>query len=351
MELYSQFRHALLGAGCPLPVFNLIEIVLVFTVVFVWAFLTTIVLVYAERKIWGYMQIRLGPMNVGPKGVLQPIADGVKLFFKEDIIPAAADKPIFRIAPYLVMVPALMAYVVIPFGSGMIAQDLNIGILYILAITSIAVIGIMTGGWSSNNKYSLLGGMRSAAQIVSYEVPALLSLLGVIVMAGSLSMNDIVASQKGGILHWNFFRYPHLAVAAIVYLIAALAELNRTPFDLPEAESELVAGYNTEYSGMRFAMFFLAEWMNMFLLSGIATTLFLGGWMSPFGIEIGGRLGSFIWYTFKCWVLMFIMIWIRVTFPRFRVDQLMEFAWKVLIPVSLVTILISGAIVGMGLVK
>ncbi|MEW6203354.1 MAG: NADH-quinone oxidoreductase subunit NuoH [bacterium] len=347
--LLDTLEKEFVSAGLPLPYFNLFRMMIVAAMILVFALLTTIILIYAERKIWAYMQVRLGPMRVGPKGVLQTIADGIKLLLKEDVIPAAADKPLFRAAPVIVLVPAIMAYVVIPFGNGMIAKDLNIGILYILAISSVGVLGIIGAGWSSNNKYSLLGGMRSAAQIVSYEVPILLSLLGIVVLTGSLSMNAIVDAQRGGIFGgWHFFRPPfNQAVAGIIYMIAALAELNRTPFDLPEAESELVAGYNTEYSGMRFAFFFLTEWMNMFLLACIATTLFFGGWLAPFGLEFGGRIGSFIWFLVKVWGLMFVLIWIRATFPRFRVDQLMEFSWKVLIPISLGNVILTGILVAL----
>jgi NADH-quinone oxidoreductase subunit H len=346
LNLVHQGETLAANAGVPAFLIHLVEMLLVMTVVITLPLLTTVALIYVERKIWAYMQVRIGPIRVGPKGVLQPVADGLKLFLKEDIIPDNADRLLFRIAPLIVLVPALMAYLVIPFGKGLIAQDLNVGILYILAVSSVGVLGIIGSGWSSNNKYSLLGGMRSAAQIVSYEVPVVLSLLCAVLQAGSLSMNEIVGQQSGGLFTWFAFRPPfHLFIASIVYMIAGLAELNRTPFDLPEAESELVAGYSTEYSGMRFAFFFLAEWMNMFLLSCIATAMFFGGWHAPVPfLELPGRLGSFIWFFGKAWVLMFVLIWIRATYPRFRVDQLMEFSWKVLLPISLVLILITGAL-------
>ncbi|MEW5946955.1 MAG: NADH-quinone oxidoreductase subunit NuoH [bacterium] len=346
-SLLDSLEKTALSAGVPAPAFNLLRMTIVLTLVFAFVLLTTIILIYVERKTWAYMQVRLGPMRVGPKGALQTVADGIKLFLKEDVIPALADKPLFRAAPVIVLVPALMAYVVIPFGDGLIAKDLNIGILYILSISSVGVLGIITSGWSSNNKYSLLGGMRAAAQIVSYEVPVLLSILGVVMLTGSLSMNAIVESQKAGLLGgWYFFRPPfNQTLAGMIYLTAALAELNRTPFDLPEAESELVAGYNTEYSGMRFAFFFLAEWMNMFLLACIAATLFFGGWLAPFGLEFAGRLGSLFWFLLKVWALMFVVIWIRATFPRFRVDQLMEFSWKFLIPLTLANVIVTAVII------
>jgi NADH-quinone oxidoreductase subunit H len=328
-------------AGIPSSIIHLVVMALAMTIVMTLCLLTTVFLIYVERKTWAYMQVRIGPIRVGPKGVLQPVADGLKLFLKEDIIPDAADKLLFRLAPIIVVVPALMAYLVIPFGKGMIVQDLSVGVLYILAVTSVSVLGIIGSGWASNNKYSLLGGMRSAAQIVSYEVPVVLSLLAAVLYSGTLSMNDIVDGQAGGFWHWNAAACPFLLIASVVYLIGSLAELNRTPFDLPEAESELVAGFNTEYSGMRFAFFFLAEWMNIFLLACIAVTMFFGGWHAPFTfLELPGRLGSFVWFFAKVWFLMFIVIWIRATYPRFRVDQLMEFAWKTLIPISLVNILV-----------
>ena len=326
---------------------HLILVLLAMAAVFGLALITTVLLIYVERKVWAYMQVRIGPIRVGPKGILQPVADGLKLLLKEDIIPDNADKLLFRISPIVVLVPALMAYLVIPFGKGLIVEDLSVVVLYILSISSVAVLGIIGSGWSSNNKYSLLGGMRSAAQIVSYEVPVVLALLTAVLQAGTLSTNGIVTAQAGSFWNWFAFKPPfHLGIAALVYLVASLAELHRTPFDLPEAESELVSGYNTEYSGMRFAFFFLSEWMNLFLLACMATTLFFGGWHAPVPfLEFGGsRIISFLWFFGKVWGLMFVVIWIRATSPRFRVDQLMEFSWKVLIPVSLVLILITAGL-------
>lgn len=345
-QTVARARDASIAAGMPEWAFNLSIMGIKVGVTLGFAMIMTIALIYVERKVWAYMQVRLGPMRVGPKGILQPVADGLKLFFKEDIIPEHADKILFRLAPVIVVVPAIMAYLIIPFGDGLIVKDLNVGILYILAISSVEVLGIIASGWASNNKYSLIGALRGAAQLVSYEIPVIISLCAAILMAGTLSMTEIVKNQQGGFWNWYAFSihggFPQIFAAAI-YFIGSLAELNRTPFDLPEAESELVAGYNTEYSGMRFAFFFLAEWMNVFLLSCIACTLFFGGWTAPVpALQIGGAIGSFIWFFLKCCGLMFVVIWIRATYPRFRVDQLMEFSWKVLIPLSLANLMITA---------
>jgi len=290
---------------------------------------------YAERKVAGHMQDRLGPMRVGPHGILQFLADGIKLFLKEDIIPALADRKLFIIAPVVVFSASFASYVVVPWSDTLIVSDLNIGILYILSISSVAVIGIIMGGWASNNKWSLYGAMRAAAQIVSYEVPIALSIIAVILYTGSLSMQDIVEAQAGGLHKWFIFRNPFLFLGFFLYFIAGLAEVNRVPFDLPEAESELVSGYNTEYSGMRFAFFFMAEYANMFIVCAIGTTLFLGGWN---GILPDPILPGVVWFMGKGLFLMFIMIWLRWTLPRLRVDQLMYVSWKVLLPLSFLVI-------------
>lgn len=306
-------------------------------------------LTYAERKILGFMQDRLGPMEVGPYGLLQPIADGLKLFFKEDILPAQADKLIFWIAPIITLVPALIGFAVIPFGPGgntffgytinPFITDVNIGILYILAFSSIGAFGVILAGWASNSKYSLLGGLRSGAQVISYELPLGMAIVSVILMAGSLSMVKITEAQAGGIQHW--FIWPGF-VAFIVFLISAVAETNRLPFDLPEAESELVAGFSTEYSGMRFAFFFMAEYAGMVLMSCIATVLFLGGWHAPFGfLEF---IPPILWFLAKVYGFLFFYIWIRGTLPRLRYDQLMKFGWKIMIPVALLNILVTGVV-------
>ncbi len=288
--------------------------------------------VWWERKVAGHIQSRLGPMRVGGwHGWAQSIADGIKLLLKEDIIPANADRMLFKMAPYIVFASSFAAFATIPMTRSLIGADLNIGIFYILAITSLIVIGILMAGWSSSNKWSLYGAMRSAAQIVSYEVPIGLSILVPVMAAGSLSIKDIAEAQSGGIFSWYIFRSPFLFISFFTYYIAAIAEVNRTPFDLPEAESELVAGFHTEYSGMRFAMFFLAEYANMFLVGSIATLLFLGGWN---GILPRPMLPEFVNFILKSLFLVFVMIWLRWTLPRLRVDQLMYVCWKVLVPIS-----------------
>lgn len=294
---------------------------------------------YAERKIAGHIQDRLGPMRVGPHGILQFVADGIKLFLKEDIIPDLADRKLFIIAPIVVFSASFASFVVIPWSSTLIISDLNIGILYILSISSIAVIGIIMGGWASNNKWSLYGAMRSAAQIVSYEVPIALSILTVILYTGSLSMQDIVGAQAGGIHKWFIFRNPFIFMAFFLYYVAGVAEVNRIPFDLPEAESELVSGYNTEYSGIRFAFFFMAEYSNMFIVSAISTVLYLGGWH---GVLPNPIIPGFFWFLCKALFLFFVMIWLRWTLPRLRVDQLMYVSWKVLLPLSFIAIFGTG---------
>ncbi len=288
-------------------------------------------LIWWERKVSAHIQSRLGPMRVGWHGVLQSIADAIKLLLKEDIRPADADTLIWWLAPFFAVVPSVMAFVVIPFGENLIPKDLNVGILYIASISSVCVIGIFMAGWGSNNKYSLLGGMRSAAQIISYEVPLILSLITVAMRANSFSMRKIVEAQGSC---WNIL-HPDMAVAFIIYTIAATAEINRAPFDIPEAESELVAGFHTEYSGMKFAMFFVGEYTNLFIVAAIATTLFLGGWHGPF-------LPPVMWFLIKTYALIFVWMWVRWTFPRVRVDQLMGFAWKMLTPVAFVNLAIVG---------
>lgn len=292
----------------------------------------------AERKILGYMQIRPGPNRVGPWGLLQPVADGIKLFLKEDIIPDNASKAVFVIAPAMALIPAVMTIAVVPFGPAVTIfgrsvdiymADINIGILYIFAVSSIGVYGIVLAGWSSESKYSLLGGLRSSAQMISYELSMGFAIVGVIMMSQSLSMVKLIEAQKG-----MWFIIPQFLGFAI-YITAAIAELNRTPFDLPEGESELVSGYFTEYSSMKYAMFMLAEYINIITVSGIVTTLYLGGWHGPI-------LPPFIWFVVKLFAVVFFMIWVRATFPRFRYDQLMTFGWKVLLPASIVNILLTA---------
>ncbi len=281
---------------------------------------------WLERRVWARIQSRVGPNRVGPQGILQWLADGIKNLLKEDLIPDAADRRLFTLAPYVVFVGFLATFVVIPFGSRLIVADLNIGILYILAVTSLVVIGILMAGWSSNNKWSLFGGMRAAAQIVSYEIPAGLSVLTIVFTAGTLSMQGIIGQQGWAPWNWYLFHSPFTFIAFFLFFTAALAEGNRTPFDIPEAESELVAGYVTEYSGMRFLFFFFAEWGNLYVIGAVATTLFLGGWQIPPVTEnafIRGIL-EFIVFFLKAYWWVFVAMWIRGTLPRVRVDQLMS---------------------------
>ncbi len=288
-------------------------------------------IIWLERKVAAHVQDRLGPMRVGWHGILQSFADGIKLLFKEDLLPKDADRLLFKFAPILVIMGAFAAFAVLPWGDGMVVADLNIGILYILAITSLGAIGVLMAGWGSNNKYALLGGMRSAAQMVSYEIPTALAALVVIVQVGTLDLQQIVAiQQQNGWLIWHFF--PLNIIAFTIFFICGLAETNRTPFDLPEAESELVAGFHTEYSGMRFAMFPLAEYGSMFLVSAFAAVLFLGGWSGPF---VSGPIALFT----KGVLLVFVQMWLRWTLPRLRVDQLMAVCWKYLIPITFVLLL------------
>jgi NADH-quinone oxidoreductase subunit H len=297
-------------------------------------------LIWVERKVMAHMQVRMGPMRVGWHGLLQPIADGLKLILKEDIIPANASKILFIASPAIAMVPALLSIAVIPFGDtisimgvsiDMVITDVNIGILFILAVSSVGVYGILLGGWSSNNKYSLLGGLRSSAQMISYELSMGLSLIGVIMMTESLSLVDTVNAQAG---LWFVVLQP---VAFVVYAISAIAETNRCPFDLPEAETELVSGFHTEYSSMKFALFFMAEYANIITVSAVGVTFFFGGWRGPF-------LPPVVWFLIKMALCIFFFVWLRSTFPRFRIDQLMQFAWKVLLPVAVVNVLITGVV-------
>jgi NADH-quinone oxidoreductase subunit H len=328
----------------------LVKIVVILVVVI----LIAAYLSYFERKILAYMQIRIGPNRVGPRGWLQPIADALKLFVKEDIIPSRAEKFVYIIAPALITAPALVVFSVIPFGAdttffGLLKQpippyvtDINIGILFVLGVSSVGVYGVILGGWSSNNKFSLMGGLRSAAQLVSYEVPMGFSVVAVLLMSGSLSMVKIVEAQKAAGV---WFVFPGI-VAFFIYFVCGVAETNRNPFDLPEAESELVAGFHTEYSGMKWAFYFLAEYANMVVISSVATVLFFGGWLRPFpsvgALAFLDVVPPFIWFAAKVGFFLFCYIWFRGTFPRYRFDQLMALGWKVLLPVSLANVLVVG---------
>jgi NADH-quinone oxidoreductase subunit H len=299
---------------------------------------------YAERKIIGYMQVRIGPNRVGPKGWLQPIADAVKLMFKEIVLPTKANKLLFVIAPAITLGPALAAWAVFPFDEALVLADINAGLLYILALTSVGVYGVIIAGWASNSKYAFLGALRSAAQIVSYEIAMGFALVGVLVAAGSLNLGDIVKAQEGGLFSW--FWLPLLPLFG-VYLISGVAETNRAPFDVAEGESEIVAGFHVEYSGMVFAVFFLAEYANMILISALTALMFMGGWMSPF--QDWPLLGplfdwvpGFFWLVIKTAFFMFLFLWFRATFPRYRYDQIMRLGWKVFIPITIVWIAVVG---------
>jgi NADH-quinone oxidoreductase subunit H len=337
-----------------LPLIYYIAMVAKVVVAFLFVLLTVAYATYAERKIIGHMQVRLGPMRTGWHGLLQPIADGVKLFFKEEIIPAQASKFAFLIAPLIALITAFISFAVIPFGdkitvagytvplqiAGYADQagnvfDVNVGVLYILAMASVGVYGIVLAGWSSNSKYSLLGGLRSSAQMISYELAAGLAIVTVFMVSESLSLQKIVNDQAG-MFGWYIFRNPFTFVAGIIFFICSLAEINRTPFDLPEAETELVSGFCTEYSSMKYAMFFMAEYANMVTVCAVTTTLFLGGWHGP------AFLPGWCWFIAKVYFLIFCCMWIRATYPRYRYDQLMRLGWKVFLPITILLVAGNG---------
>lgn len=295
-------------------------------------------LTYAERKVIGAMQMRKGPNVVGPFGLLQPLADGLKLFMKETVIPTGANRTVFILAPMLTFLLSLIAWAVIPFGDGMVLADINVGVLYLFAISSLGVYGIIMSGWASNSKYAFLGGLRSAAQMVSYEVSMGLVIISVLITVGSLNLSDIVRAQSG---LWFFI--PHLPMF-VIFFISTLAETNRAPFDLPEAEAELVSGYNVEYSSMAFALFFLGEYANMILMSGMTSILFLGGWLPPFNFAPFTWVPGIVWFALKIALVLFCFLWVRATFPRYRYDQLMRLGWKVFLPLSLLWVVLTAGV-------
>jgi NADH-quinone oxidoreductase subunit H len=319
----------------------------VFAVIVVLGFVLNVsgVTTWLERRVWARMQGRCGPNRVGPQGFLQWLADGVKLFMKEDLIPAQADSRLFRLAPYIVVLGFLTAFVVIPFSSALIIADLNVGIVFVTAVTSLVVVGIMMAGWASNNKWSLIGGVRAAAQIVSYEIPAGLSIMPIVLLTGTLSMQGIIAQQGWAPQNWFVFNNPFTFVAFFIFFTSALAEGNRTPFDLPEAESELVAGFVTEYTGVRYLMFFLAEWGNLYIIGAVVTTLFLGGWQIPpiTGNPVVRAVLEFVTFFVKSYFWVLVAMWVRGTLPRVRVDQLMSVCWKYLVPLSFANLLGTAA--------
>lgn len=328
----SYWIHGFLARFLPSWAADLIMMSLTIASLILFVLITIMLINWMERKVVGRFQDRYGPNRAGPLGILQFVADAIKMLTKEDLTPANADRVIFNLAPVMVVVPTFLVLAVLPFGRGMVAADLNIGFLYIVAVSSLATIAILLAGWGSRNKYSLLGGMRVVAQMISYEVPMVLSALGVIMLTGSLSMVSIVEGQS---------RVPFILLQPLgflIYFISAIAEVQRAPFDLPEAESEIIAGYHTEYSGMKYAMFLLAEYINAFIVSAIAATLFLGGWQGPL-------LPPYVWFILKAYAIYFILMWLRFTLPRLRIDQLMGFAWKFLVPLALVNLLVMGLVI------
>ena len=326
-----------------------IQIVIDIVALMVPLMLSVAYLILAERKIIGYMQVRIGPNRVGPKGWGQPIADALKLMFKEVIIPTNSNRFLFLIAPILTLGPALAAWAVIPFFEGVQLANVNAGLLYILALTSMGVYGIIIAGWSSNSKYAILGGLRSAAQVVAYEIAMGFALVGVLMASGSLNLGDIIAKQEGGFFSW--FWLPLLPLLA-VYFISGVAETNRAPFDVAEGESEIVAGFHVDYSGMAFAVFFLAEYANIILIAALTSLMFFGGWMSPFGsLADHALLGNGLhWFILKTMFFIYMFLWFRATFPRYRYDQIMRLGWKVFIPVSIVWIFVEPVMVVMQVV-
>jgi len=329
-------------AGMPVEVVYTL-MMLLFGVLVIFGFFLPIagVTSWLERRVWARIQSRVGPNRVGPQGFLQWLADGIKLLLKEDIVPDAADRPLFLFAPYFVVWGIVATFVVIPFSSALIIADMNVGILYLTAVTALVVVGVLMAGWASNNKWSLIGGIRSAAQIISYEIPAGLALLPVVLLTGTLSPQGIIRAQGWAPWDWFAFHNPFTFVAAFMFYVAALAEGNRTPFDIPEAESELVAGFCTEYSGFRYLLFFMAEWGNLYVIGAVATILFFGGWQVPLWTNnvVLLNISQFVLFFVKSYLWVFISMWVRATLPRVRVDQLMILCWKYLVPIGFVNLI------------
>ncbi|MEQ1583139.1 MAG: NADH-quinone oxidoreductase subunit NuoH [Candidatus Nitrotoga sp.] len=332
-----QYLQNLLGVAW-LPIWTLVKILIIVIPIM----LTVAYLTLAERKVIGYMQVRIGPNRVGYFGLLQPLADGLKLLLKEIIIPSGSNKFLFVIAPVLALMPALAAWAVVPFADGMVLTDINAGLLYILAMTSLGVYGIIIAGWASNSKYAFLGSLRSAAQIVSYEIPMGFALVCVLMVSQSMNLGDIVLGQKSSVGLFGWYFIP-LFPMFVVYFISGVAETNRAPFDMAEGESEIVAGFHVEYSGMTFALFFLAEYANMILIAILTAIMFLGGWLPPFDIAPFNLLPGIFWLLAKTSFVLFLFLWFRATFPRYRYDQLMRLGWKVFIPLTLVWVVVIGA--------
>jgi len=325
----------LLAGLLPPLVWRLIVIVAQIVAIVLPLLIAVAYLTYAERKVIGAMQLRKGPNVVGPFGLLQPMADGLKLFVKELVLPTSANKVVFIGAPMLTFFLALISWAVIPFDAGWVLSDINVGVLYVFAISSLGVYGIIMSGWASNSKYAFLGGLRSAAQMVSYEVSIGFIMISVLLTVGSLNLSDVVKAQQN-----MWFIIPHLPMF-FLFVISGLAETNRAPFDLPEAEAELVAGYNVEYSSMTFALFFLGEYANMLLMGAMTSILFLGGWLAPFGMTF---IPGIVWFILKICFVMFIFLWVRATFPRYRYDQLMRLGWKVFLPFSLFWLVLTASV-------
>lgn len=328
---------------------NLWTVLAVISLPLMFVLVYALIAILAELKVSAWIQERVGPMRTGPYGILQPVAEVIKLIQKEDITPDQSSKLLYNLAPFIIFTGAYAAFAVIPFSESFVPAGIDVGLFYVFAIGSISAMGIVMGGWASSNKYSLMGAMRSVSQLISYEIPAAMAILSVVVLASSMNMQEISRAQSGYFWNWfifggpgdwtKIFVIPFTLGLTIIYFIASLAETNRVPFDIPEGESELVAGFHTEYSGMKFAMFFFAEYANMFVVSAILTTIFLGGWNSPFGDFMQGPWWGAMWFILKAFFIVLIQIWIRWTLPRYRVDQLMYLGWKVLLPLSFICFL------------